>query len=96
MYEILILKIYYDQSLGFAGRRSTFKKYVKNLKQVGANFLEPYLNFADVILKLYRLKSKPQNTKDLHQLKNNIVEMRIVERVWLNDKLQDFLAGKIY
>jgi len=26
---------------------------------------------------------------DLNELKNDIADMRIIERVWLNDKLQD-------
>ena len=88
LYEVLVLKIYYDQPSGFAGRRSAFKKYVKNLRQINIVFLKPYLNFADVILKLYRLKSKPKNTAELKQLKNSIEDMRIVERVWLGDKLE--------
>jgi len=87
LYEVLLLKIYYDQSSGFAGHRSAFYKYINSLKQINDVFLEPYINFAHVILKLYRLKSKPQNLTDLRQLKDNIDEMRIIERVWLNDKL---------
>jgi len=78
---------------GFAGRRSAFYKYINSLKQINKVFLKPYLNFANIILKLYRYKSKPQDATYLNQLKEEIDELRIVERIWLNDKLGDLGEG---
>lgn len=89
LYEILVLKIYFEQKKGFANRRSAFYKYIKNQKYINPVFSHSYLNFANIILKLYRLKSKPKNIAHLQQLRDDIAEMRVVERIWLNDKLDD-------
>lgn len=87
-YEILLLKIYFEQNKGFAKRRSAFYKYVKSQKQISPVFLQPYLNFANVILKLYRFNSlQMKDKKALEQLKNDMTQMQIVERAWLNDKI---------
>ena len=87
-YEILLLKIYFEQEKGFVNRRKAFYKYVNSQKHISPVFLEPYLNFANVILKLYRLKHQQNKDKTtIHQLRKDLANMQIVEREWLNDKI---------
>jgi len=86
LYEILLLKIHFEQPRGFTTRRNAFYKYVNSQKHIARFFLEPYLNFANVILKLHQIK-KHQDNITVQQLKNDLPKIQIVEREWLNDKL---------
>jgi len=88
LYEILLLKIYFEQQRGFTTRRNAFYKYVNNQKHIARFFLEPYLNFANVALKLHQIMHREsQDENDIRQLKNKLSQMQIVERVWLEEKL---------
>ncbi len=95
LYEILLLKIYFEQPRGFTTRRNAFYKYVNSQKHIARFFLKPYLNFATIALKLHQMKHREnQDATDVEQLKNKLSQMQIVERVWLNEKLNQRLRTK--
>jgi len=88
LYEILLLKIYFEQARGFTVRRNAFYKYVNSQKHIAHFFLEPYLNFANVILKLHQIKHQENKDKTTtNQLRNDLSNMQIVEREWLKERL---------
>lgn len=88
LYEILLLKIYFQQARGFTTRRNAFYKYANSQKHIARFFLRPYLNFATIALKLHQMKHREiQDTVEVEQLKNKLAQMQIVERVWLEEKL---------
>lgn len=87
-YEILVLKIYFEQEKGFPTRRRAFHKYVNSQKHISPIFLRPYLNFAKVILNLHQIKHREnQDKNEIQELKHKLSQMQIVERVWLEEKL---------
>jgi len=88
LYEILLLKIYFEQEEGFTKRRKAFSKYVNSQKHISPVFLRPYLNFATVVLKLYQIKHREiRDEVETQQLKDELSQMQIVERAWLEEKL---------
>ncbi len=88
-YEVLLLKIYFDTE-GFLKKRSAFYKYVNSKKHISPFFLQPYLNFARVLLQLYTLKNKKQQEQQSSKGKlfQKITRMKIIEREWLVDKIE--------
>ncbi len=84
LYEVLRLKIYYTSIKEFPKQRSAFYKYVNSQKQISPFFLEPYLNFAKVTLRLYQFRKTPKgDAENLQRLKNKLASMKIIEREWL-------------
>ncbi len=84
LYEVLLLKIYFSQSKGFASRRNAFYKYVNNQKKISPVYRQAYLNFATTILKLYQ--SKQMASEDIVAY---ISDKKIIERDWLVERIQN-------
>lgn len=88
MFEVSGVKIAYFQNEQFLKRRSAMNKYLLGAKKVDDTIKQSFLNFCNVVLKLYKLKnSKQPLPKQITDLRKHIGSAQIAEKEWLNDQL---------
>ncbi len=85
LFDVLTLKVNYELPRGFKAHHKKFKKYLRSIKHISFNFLEPFLNFAYLSFKLHQFKqaSKQIPAEDFSALRNDLEQMRTIERKWL-------------
>jgi|GEM_PF-6815393 len=89
-FDIFAMKVNYELPKGFKDRHKKFKKYLKSIKHISFNFLEPFINFAHLSFKLHLLKQSPKRrTAEGYQaIKNDLEKMRTIDRKWLETNLE--------
>lgn len=90
MYDVLTVKVNYELPRGFKARHKKFKKYLRSIKHISNNFLEPFLNFAYLSFKLHQFKQAPKRVsdEDFETLRDDLEKMRTIERKWLETNVE--------
>lgn len=88
MFEVSGVKIAYYLNDQFSKRRSAMNKYLMGAKKVDIVIKKSFINFSNLILKLYKLKnSKQLLPNQIADLRNQINIAQSAEKEWLNDQL---------
>jgi len=93
-YSLLGLKIYYFQNNSFLNRRGKVHKYIINFKKMDETFKQPYINFVQIVLQLYKLrKRKSPSQNQLTEMKELIDTSSLIDRKWLYNRLNDIQSS---